>query len=149
MRISTRVARRFALLRKTQDIVADDHWCLAGSREQQCSANCVRNVVVLAASLRVGDGVSAGARRSSLKSAKLRGQPRQVEQLNLAGVQHWQHVTVNVGRGVVGNGVFDPMRTKWLADELTAPMITGNFPNAICLKQTGKFGDYTGRGEPC
>jgi hypothetical protein len=72
----------------------------------------------------------ATACRAALQPAQLRDEPRMIQELDAAAIQHRQQVAVNVGLGLVGSEIFDAMHGEALARPQAAISITANRANA-------------------
>src|SRR5262245_44459706 len=88
---------------------------------------------------RMIDTVLAAAASASFQTADLRHQPIMARQDNLAAVEAWQQVPIEIALRLLAQFVGDAVFAEWLRHELAAVVVTNHFGNAVGLEQLGKF----------
>src|SRR5262245_50658603 len=58
---------------------------------------------------------------------------------NLAAVEAWQQVPIQIALRLLAQFVGDAMLAEWLCHELAAVVVTNHFGNAVGLEQLGEF----------
>src|SRR5262245_23522283 len=96
---------------------------------------------------RMIDTVLAAAASAPFQTADLRHQPIMARQDNLAAVEAWQQVPIEITLRLLAQFVGDAVLVEWLLHELAAVVVTNHFGNAVGLEQVGEFVNDDGRTE--
>src|SRR5215471_13239892 len=88
---------------------------------------------------RMIDTVLAAAANAPFQPADLRHQPIMARQDNLAAVEAWQQVPIQIALRLLAQFVADAVLVEWLLHELAAVVVTNHFGNAVGLEQLGEF----------
>src|SRR5205823_14842745 len=75
----------------------------------------------------------------SVLRANLRHQPIMARQDNLAPVEAWQPVPIQIALRLLAQFVADAVLAEWLLHELAAVVVTNHFGNVVGLEQLGEF----------
>src|SRR5262245_24735509 len=87
---------------------------------------------------RMIDTVLAAAASSPFQTADLRHQPIMARQDNLAAVEAWQQVPIEIALRLLAQFIGDAVLAEWLRHELAAVVVTNHFGDAIGLEQLGE-----------
>src|SRR5258705_3200536 len=85
------------------------------------------------------DTVLAAPASAPFQTADLRHQPIMARQDNLATVEAWQQVPIEIALWLLAQFVGDAVLAEWLLHELAAVVVTNHFGNVVGLEQLGEF----------
>src|SRR5215475_10362810 len=88
---------------------------------------------------RMIDTVLAAAANAPFQTADLRHQPIMARDDNLAAVEAWQQVPVQIALRLLAQFIVDAVLAEWLLHELAAVVVTNHFGNVVSLEQLGEF----------
>src|SRR6478672_9328622 len=88
---------------------------------------------------RMIDTVPAAAASAPFQAADLPHQPIMARQDNLAAVEAWQQVPIQIALRLLAQFVADAVLAEWLHNELAAIVVTNHFGNVVGLEQLGEF----------
>ncbi len=80
---------------------------------------------------RMIDTVLAAAASAPFQTADLRHQPIMARQDNLAAVEAWQQVPIQIALRLLAQFVADAVLAEWLLHELAAVVVTNHFGNVV------------------
>ena len=84
---------------------------------------------------RMIDTVLAAAASAPFQAADLRHQPIMARQDNLAAVEAWQQVPIQIALRLLAQFVADAVLAEWFLHELAAVVVTNHFGNVVGLEQ--------------